>query len=73
MRDLILNETYLYTEIEIWFDERARIDPNMTLDEYGIFLLGEHFIVIKEANLTYSFIMISYNSNGSIYKLIYKE
>ena len=73
MRELELNQTYLYEELEIWFNERADTDPNMTWNELGEFLIGESFITIHEANITYSFVMVSYNSNGSIYKLIFKE
>ena len=76
MRELELNQTYLYEELEIWFNERADTDPNMTwneLNELGEFLIGESFITIHEADTTYSFVMVSYNSNGSIYKLIFKE
>ena len=72
--DLELNRIYSYRELEEWFDEYKKLDPNAEWHEYGKVIIGEEFIVFNISSLTYSFILHSYNSKeGAMFKLIYKE
>ena len=72
MRYFILNKTYTFTELEEIIEELKETDPNITMDEAGIFELGKSFIWIDMAHKTYSFVMTGFGKKGSVYTLIYE-
>jgi hypothetical protein len=70
-----LEESYNYNDLEAWFDRCSEIDPNMIWKEHGMdakIELGEAFIMISAANVTYSFMFTGHTVEGSIWKLIFK-
>lgn len=74
MRELELNKSYFYKDLEEWFGNRVDIDPNMTWNELGEEFIGCSFIVIQGNGTTWSFVMDGFTSkNGYSYKLIFNE
>ena len=74
IKELELNKSYFYKDLEEWFGNRSDIDPNMTWNELGEFIIGCNFIVIQEGSITYSIVMDGYNSkHGTSFKLIFNE
>lgn len=74
IKELELNKSYYYKELEEWFSNITDIDPNITWNELGEEFIGCHFIVVQASGTTWSFVMDGFTSkNGYYYKLIFNE
>ena len=66
----IVNNEYPYSKIEEFKNENPEYDE----DDNGSFLVGANFISLIDDNETViSFVLISHNNNGGIYKCIYSD
>lgn len=72
LRDYKIGGAYHYTSL---IENKETIDnPFINLKEYGNYLIGEHFIVIKDFKRTVSFMLESYSTQyGGVYKCIYNQ
>ena len=70
MEEFKVNDVYCYNEISV----NACFLSNHNIQEYGLFVVGENFLVVKnkDNNMVCSFMLVQYWNEG-YYKCIYND
>lgn len=61
------NQQYTFNQIE----DNAQSLSDITIDEHGREVIGEHFLVVDSPNMTYSFVLVGGNTSGYVYECVF--